>query len=852
MLRSFLILTLLAFAPILLSQNSNKEQWKDVSIGLTHAPPLIVLKKDKPPDGMMVDFLEAVAVREKWNIQWVIGSWSEVMKKAENGEIDVMTYIAYTPERAKIFNFSSERFVTGWGQVYSSEDESINTILELNNKKIAAIQDDIHTKRLIKLCLQYSVNCITSYVEDYDSAFALLNEKKVSAAVSGSTVGISYEKQYNLIRTPIMFNPSNALFASAKQNNTDAIKSLDKYLALWRDDPDSPYSKSQTKWMSSIQKNEIPDWVKYLLLAVLFLFLVTFAITLFLRAQIKKHVQTHINHSNQLKQIIDLVPHMIYVVNSEGEVVLVNRYAAEHFGVTLLSRTTKHQLLQNVPQYKNLFKEDSELISKGKGLIHKELITQNHAEDKVIFNIFKVPFDTTSRLPSVLTVGVDITEQVSYQNQIHYMALHDDLTNLPNRQLLKENINKNLHNIKQSNNHAAVLYIDLDFFKNINDSMGHAAGDKLLKIICKRLKDIAKDNDMVARIGGDEFILHITNISKDYQSYLVYSTRIADKVIRSLSRQILIDQQEVYISASIGVVLYPKDANSYEQIMQRADIAMYHAKAKGRNNFVLFEHHMEKVILERHILVADIRKAIERSEFYLEYQPQVSGENHDVVGFEALIRWKHPKGIKIGPEEFIPAAEESGLIIPIGNWVLEQVCKQIKSWMSKYTDLPFITVNLSVLQIHNKKLIENLISLLKKYNVPPRLLELEVTETVMVKHIDKTIYTLNQLKNLGVRLSIDDFGTGYSSLSYLKKLPFDKLKIDYSFIKDILRDKETKTLVKTIIGMAQDLGLEVIAEGVETQNQLELLIKMGCFNFQGYYFDSPKSAKFIESNYLNI
>ncbi|MFK8013392.1 MAG: EAL domain-containing protein [Marinicellaceae bacterium] len=849
MTKSYILILLFFKINLVSAQVKGDSTFEEMSIGLTHAPPLIVLSENKAPDGMLVDFLKSVASRENWKIKWITGTWSDVMAKAENGEVDIMTYIAFTEERAKIFNFSTQRFVTGWGQVYSKQDASINNILDLENKKIAVMRDDIHAKRFVKLCEEYSVNCQLIIAENYDQAFELLTEGQVEAAVSGSTVGISYEKDLNVFRTPIMFNPSNALFAMSKSKNSKPLTTIDEYLSKWRNDPKSPYSISQLKWIDVIHKNEIPKWVYYSIFLIVALLLLFLGISLILRKQIKKHVQQHINQSNQLKQIINLVPHLIYVVNADGKVVLVNRYASEHFGVTLLSNTTEHQLLQKVPQYRNLFVGDSELINKGEGLIQKELVTQNHAEDEVVFNIFKVPFDSTNKLPSVLTVGVDITSQKSYQKQIQYMALHDELTGLPNRQLLKANIIKSIKKFSKTQAQKAVLYIDLDFFKNINDSLGHAAGDKLLKVICKRLKSIANKKDMVARIGGDEFILHLSRFSSKSNSISQIKS-IAKQVIAELSDKIEIDQQELYISASIGVVIYPKDASSYEQIMQRADIAMYQAKAKGRNNFVIFEEHMERVILKRHKLVADLRRALSNNEFSIEYQPQVFGNNQKVIGFEALIRWQHPSGKMIKPDDFIPAAEESGLIIPIGHWMLEQVCQQLHLWQEKHQEIPFVTVNLSVLQIHNDKLVESIDQLLSQYNIPAHLLELEVTETAMIKHIDKTISTISKLKDLGVRLSIDDFGTGYSSLSYLKKLPFDKLKIDYSFTRDILTDKETMTLVKTIIGMSQDLSLEVIAEGVESLQQLELLTELGCHHFQGYYFDSPKSADYIEEKYL--
>ena len=284
--------------------------------------------------------------------------------------------------------------------------------------------------------------------------------------------------------------------------------------------------------------------------------------------------------------------------------------------------------------------------------------------------------------------------------------------------------------------------------------------------------------------------------------------------------------------------------------MQKADIAMYQAKARGRNGIAVFEPKMYEDILRHHQLVSDLHKSLETMDFYIQYQPQMSGAKADFIGLEALIRWNSDKEKIYSTSDFIRAAEESGLIIPISYWVIEQVIIQLQKWSETYKQLPFVTINISVLQLHDDDIVKYLNYLLRKYKIPPSLIELEITESVLVDKVRETVNTLEKLRDLGIRLAIDDFGTGYSSLSYLKKLPFDKLKIDYSFVKDIVENSEARTIVRTIIGMAEDLSLEVIAEGVETKEQHHMLLEMGCDKFQGYYFDRPLLADYIEEKYL--
>ncbi len=834
---------------ILHAQNNLVVQKKTIKIGLTHAPPLIVLNNQDAPTGMMVDFLKEVAIQEDWGIEWIIGSWTDVYNTAKNGNLDLMTYIAYTPERVEYFNFSRESFITGWGQVYTYDTSLYQNILDYENKRIAIVKDDVFESGIIEKCEKFSVNCQLIYVDDHQVAFEMLMNNEVEGVVCGSVVGRTYEKKYEVFRTSIMYKPTDALFASPKNNSFELIDVLDNYLIRWKSDSSSPYSVSKAKWMGGEHIHIVATWVYYLLFAIVGLLVVSFFIVSILRNKIRKHIRKYISQSKQLNQIINLVPHMIYVVNSEGNVVLLNNYASEYFGTRTISNTNTYQLLGKMPQYHVFFENDAELLKKGKGSIFKEVTCNNYQQKEFVFNVSKVLFETDDNSSSILTVGVDITEKQNYQNKIKFIAEHDDLTGLPNRLLLKNTL---LKDFSSGDEKGAVLFIDLDYFKNVNDTLGHFVGDQLLFLVAKRIQKVIGDDAMLARIGGDEFIVYLKSDESNLKKLENYTTSVSRKIIRLISKKFYLNKHSIFISASIGIVIIPRDANSYEQIMQRVDIAMYQAKAQGRNDFSVFKESMENDVFTKQKTIRELHSALENSEFFIEYQPQINGNNNKIIGLEALLRWKHPSGEVIQPNDFISISEECGLILRLGKWAIEEVLKQLSAWLKKYDEIPFVTINLSVLQLKNEEFIDDLGLLISKYNIPTYLIEFEITESVMIEQLDKTIYTLLQLKNLGIRLSIDDFGTGYSSLSYLKKLPFDKLKIDYSFIKDVTTDNDTRTIVKTIIGMSKDLGLDVIAEGVETKKQLNTLKKMGCHNFQGFYFDKPNSVEYIEKKYFKI
>ncbi|MBI44791.1 MAG: hypothetical protein CMG66_01345 [Candidatus Marinimicrobia bacterium] len=428
--------------------------------------------------------------------------------------------------------------------------------------------------------------------------------------------------------------------------------------------------------------------------------------------------------------------------------------------------------------------------------------------------------------------------------EIKKKAYYDQLTGLTNRVLFNDRLNQALHNANREQQNVAVMFVDLDNFKYVNDSMGHTSGDSLLKIIASRLKKCLRKTDTVSRWGGDEFTIILSRI-KSMQDISILSNRILNEEFRNVT----IDGQDLRITASIGISIYPQDGEDIETLIKNADAAMYKAKEKGKNQFQFFKPKMNKEITERMSNENNLYKAIKNEEFLLLFQPQMDLKTGKIIGFESLVRWNTPdKGI-LPPYKFIPIAEETNLIIPLGKWIIEQACIQNKKWHDEGFKLT-CAVNISAKQFMQSDLLEIIQATLEKTNLNPEYLELELTETILMDDAEKTINVLNKIKEMGVKISIDDFGTGYSSLSYLKKFPIDTLKIDQSFISSIGRDGKEKNvaIANIVIDLGHKLGMKVIAEGVETEQQIKLLKNYACDKIQGYIISEPVNE--IEFNLL--
>ena len=441
----------------------------------------------------------------------------------------------------------------------------------------------------------------------------------------------------------------------------------------------------------------------------------------------------------------------------------------------------------------------------------------------------------------------DITERKQAEEQIKHLAFYDHLTHLPNRRLLLDRLQQALTSSGRTGRKGALLFIDLDNFKTLNDTLGHDIGDQLLQQVAQRLEASVREGDTVARLGGDEFVVLLESLSRESMEAATQAEVIGEKILNTLNQKYYLGNHEHHNTPSIGITLFDEQPQSPDDLFKQADLAMYQSKKAGRNTLRFFDPKMQESINIRSSLESELRKAIEGNQFHLYYQIQVDS-NQLPFGAEALIRWIHPERGLISPFDFIPLAEETGLILPIGKWVLETACAQLNMWQkNELTRNLKLSINVSAQQFHEKDFVEQVQTALQLNDVNPSMLKLELTESMLVENIEVTVATMDALKAAGVGLSLDDFGTGYSSLQYLKRLPLNQLKIDQSFVRDIVTDSSDRSIVNTIIAMAHNLNLDVIAEGVETEEQRQILKNAGCSHYQGYLFSKPVPIEQFEA-----
>ncbi|VAW65309.1 diguanylate cyclase/phosphodiesterase (GGDEF & EAL domains) with PAS/PAC sensor(s) [hydrothermal vent metagenome] len=552
--------------------------------------------------------------------------------------------------------------------------------------------------------------------------------------------------------------------------------------------------------------------------------------------------------TEEMNAVFQAIPDQLFHIDVKGRIVSYKLGQSSHH--YLNKDRLINQYLKDVT--------DIEVAEKFDAAIQQVIERQSieHFEF-VIVHERKVHYYEVRMMPlkshAVIALIRDITERRLAEEQIAFLAYHDSLTALPNNRLFKERLQ---HAIAQAERHGkllAVMFLDLDRFKLINDTMGHSAGDELLQIISQRLLEAVRKTDSVAindkklsssvaRLGGDEFTILLEEI-ESAQSVI----RVAERIVESIAKPMMLGHQEVHISTSIGISMYPEDGVQANEILKFADTAMYHAKDQGRNNFQFYARSMNDSSIELLALETNLHKAIKKKELSLHYQPQFNVLSGKIIGMEALIRWKHPDKGFISPGVFIPVAEETGMIMEIGEWVLREACQQGRRWMDEGFHLHKISVNLSARQLKDDELPALINKILKESGLPADKLGIELTESAIILEPDLVLQRLQKIKELGVTLSLDDFGTGYSSLSYLKRFPIDTLKIDQAFVRDVKIDHEDAALVRAIIAMAHGLSMDVVAEGVEEQEQLDFLVANHCDIIQGYLFSQPLPASELQS-----
>ncbi len=551
-----------------------------------------------------------------------------------------------------------------------------------------------------------------------------------------------------------------------------------------------------------------------------------------------------------LQSVIDGVQDSIMVVDRDCGIQLMNQVARDSVQPGLVSDIANPKCHEVLHGWKRPCEGEDHPCPMKKVIETGEAVTVLHRHalpdgSSTYMELIASPLhNQDGGIGSVIEVARDVTSHVFARSELEEqkrsllkLAHHDALTGLPNRLLFLDRLQQAVRRAHRSNSQIAVLFIDLDRFKRINDSLGHAIGDAVLKVIARRLQDCMREDDVVARLGGDEFIIIMDSLHDAR-----YATTMAQKIIQIVQRCVSYREHELYVSASVGISLYPQDGEDAEVLLRNADAAMYKAKGEGKNSFQFYTTDMTELAFERVLMESHLRRALESKQFDVFYQPQIELRTNRLVGLEALVRWQHPELGQVTPAKFITLAEDTGLILPLGEWVLRTVCSQITAWRGAGLQPGRVAVNLSANQLNNDGFLPSIEQIIEESGCQPDCLELEITEGVIMQRHERSFQTLQQLKDIGIELSIDDFGTGFSSLAYLRRLPVSKLKIDCSFIRDIPDNDGDNAIACAVIAMGHSLGLRVIAEGVEKPGQMVFLRENGCDEVQGYLYGTPMPA----------
>jgi diguanylate cyclase (GGDEF)-like protein/PAS domain S-box-containing protein len=816
-----------------------------VKVGVYANAPKIFLGEDGQPSGILGDVLVAIAEREHWTLKPVRCEWQDCLDSLQSGGIDLMPDVAFTDQRGQIFDFHNTVALLSWSQIYKVRGEPISSMLDLTGKRVAVVTGSVQESSLRGMLQSFGVKAELVPVESFQAGFELTAAKLADAVATNRFYGDLQAPKYRLEPTAIVFQPAQLYYATQKGKNASLLQAIDRHLAQWQTQSDSPYAQALQRWLLAPQPLHVPVYLWWTLGGLVALLLLALLVTHWLRRQVALKTAHLIASENRLNTILDSVDACIYIKDTALRYQYANNSLCRLFEKPLaqvLGQTD--QVFFDAATVAHLQANDRRVIEHGERVETEEANASVDGSHHNTFLSVKLPLrHPDGSIYALCGISTDISSRLQAEDAIHQLAFYDPLTGLPNRRLLQDRLQQLLSNLLRNPQGAALLFIDVDNFKDINDTQGHEAGDLLLCQMAQRIGYCIRTQDTLARQGGDEFVVMLAGLHTAAVEAADQALHIAQKLLVALRQPYALNGQPCQSSVSIGVALIdettPNQEKTRDELFKQADLAMYQAKADGRNTLRFFSPTMQAQVLARTSLEADLQRALLAQEFVLHYQVQVDDAGL-AQGYEALVRWQHPTRGLVPPGVFIATAEACGVILPLGRWILTRACQQLVVWAAEPAHAHWtIAVNVSAQQFRQTDFVDQVQAVLMDTQAKPSQLELELTESQLVDDVDGVIAKMTALKSLGVRLSLDDFGTGYSSLNMLKRLPLDQLKIDQSFVKDMLTDKQDASIIRAIITMGDSLSLEVIAEGVELPAQRDALQALGCHHFQGYLFGRP-------------
>lgn len=808
----------------------------DLKVGVYDNPPKIFFSNAGEAQGIFIDLLKHIAQAEGWTLAFERCDWEACLSMLEQGSIDLMPDVARTPERETRFDFHQQTALSSWSQLYRRPESKIDSVLDLKDQRIAVLASGIQRDALESMLggfdFQFKLISTSSVAE----AFSAVQQGRADVAAASYHYGDYQASKYGLVPTSIVFQPTRLYFAATRGRQAKTLEVIDGRLTQWKQSPYSPYYATLKSWGVSEQSSTIPTWWIQLAVSLLATALALAGIALWLRWRVKLTMAAMRAKTQELEAILRAVPDLLFMIDEQGTYIQVYANESELL-VASKARLIGKKVAEVMPPdaSQQVMKAVTEALRLGQSHGEQlELQLQDGAHWFELSTARMLPLP--GRQPAVIMLSRDITQRVKDNAEIQRLADFDQLTGLPNRSLLHRLYEKVSSRAADLHHGLALVFLDIDHFKNINDSLGHQVGDQLLKEVSRRIQNTLRDSDIACRIGGDEFIVLLNHADVDA------AIHVTQRLQHVLHFSFDLGPYQSGITASMGVAMFPEDGQDLDTLLRNADTAMYQAKSDGRNAARFFTSAMQARSERLLELSSALDLALDNDEIFVQYQPIIDLESGQINGAEALVRWKQPRLGMVSPAEFIPVAESSGQIEAIGGWVLEQACAQAVTW--EFARRGWImSVNVSFIQFAKSDFVTAVQTVLVQTGLAGNCLELELTESVAMGDIGKAKDTVRLLRELGVRIAVDDFGTGYSSMAYLRRLEFNKLKIDQSFVRNIGQDTADESIISATIMLAHSLGMKTQAEGVETKAQQDFLKREGCDFQQGWLFSKAVSPE---------
>lgn len=840
-------LLLMAVIWLSMSLAFNAQAQTTLRVGVYHNPPKFMLDEAGEPSGIFGELVREIAAQEGWQLEPVRCEWQQCLQLLQSGQIDLMPDVAFTDNRDQRFAFHQKPMLLSWSQLYHSRDSAISSLIDLDGKTVAFLDDSVQVDYLQSIARNFELNITWLALPTLEQGFAAVVEGQADAVAANHFFGNQKAYELGLIASPIVFQPARLFIAARPDIDPAILTTIDTYVINWQADNQSFYYRVIERWTAH-QTMNIPNYVVWLAAVLITCLVLALLMSLWLKRQVAQQTRQLRDSEARLNTILNSVEAYIYIKGLDRHYQYANRKVTELLGTTqrdIVGMNDRSFFDEETAA--RLERNDRRVIDLGERVVDEEINTVAQTGEKRYFLSVKLPLrDSHGDIYALCGISTDITEHQEVQNELHQLSFYDPLTGLANRRLMIDKLNHALAGHIKTGYEGAVLMLDVDGFKIFNDTVGHELGDKLIQQLAQRINQSLRSTDAAARLSADDFMILLEDLSTDPEQALVDARDFAAKLQRILAEPYQLGALRHNLTVTIGVTLFSDAQGQLEQLLKAADLALTEAKAQGANQIRFFNPQMQTQVQRRTQIETRLRRAIQQRELVLHLQPQVDSVGH-IVGMEGLLRWQDEELGDLSPDQFIPIAESSGLIIQLGDWVIQRACELLQNWQNKpHLQQLSLAVNVSAKQFRHPSFVAHVLAMLKQFNIQPNLLELEITETVLIEDVESAIAKMKQLQAKGIRFALDDFGTGYASLTYLKRMPFYQLKIDRSFVEDIdiQEHQADQAIVQTIVALGQSLGMTVIAEGVETEAQYERLRGLGVTHFQGYYFGRPALPSF--------